>query len=227
MSLENFAPCCCSTVLAPLTDDALRIRLFVVGLQCQKHQFVMEIIENQKVAIQDVADVSRIALRLVAVFDRNVLKIAHGIRPAIAKQSAIVHKRSFQPETPHEIIEHIRHIIIGRNFVCFNNIARKSKQCRAVRNADGGDRFQRDERTVVFRTVIVATLHQRTLRKEVANPKISAHGSGQIAGERPRNHLITKKIRFIFHHDIFLKVFKNQSILHASNRFQCLYRPGR
>ncbi|EGF49179.1 hypothetical protein HMPREF9445_03326 [Bacteroides clarus YIT 12056] len=56
--------------------------------------------------------------------------------------------------------------------------------------ADACHRTKPDERTVVLAAVIIGTLHERALRKDVAHFQISAYGSMQVAKHCTADRLI-------------------------------------
>lgn len=158
----------------------VQFALFTGGKHFEKHHFVFEIVEDDKVLIENVEHIRCIIGGFAAVLHRDVFEIAHGIERGVAIKTAIVGVFTFDVEAAEEIFQSILYAVFVCDGMFFASAVGQTEDGRSVVDADACQRTKADEGTVVFTAVIVRTLHEGALREHVTDFKIGTYGSVKI-----------------------------------------------
>ena len=149
--------------------------------QFNKLQLILEVVENDKIFVEDVFEVGRIVQVLRLVLHVNVLEVANGIESRVAKDAAVALVFAFDVETLKEFVDQFGCVVfVCDGLACLVAIG-KLHHAHAMLHRYAGNGMHADEGTAVLAIMIVGTLHQGALRIGVANPHIHADRCVQIA----------------------------------------------
>ena len=171
------------------------------GDECHR---VVEMVEDDEVAVEDIVDVGCIVLCHRGVLDLDVLEVAHGVEGRVAVEAAEVGTLAFDMEAMDEVVEvfddgQLAGLALagtrGGQLMFLGGAVGQRDDRLTMTDSDGGNRVDADKRPCVFRAVIVRALHQRTLRIDVAQPHVYGYGCIEV-GE----NLICSRLKLkIFH----------------------------
>ena len=151
------------------SQDSADIALTVVADHLQEHHLVAEIVEDDEVAIHDVQEVGGVVLGVTALTDIDALGISHGVERGVAIDTAVFGVFALNLEALEESIDGLLQVCGIRNRTALGSAVGEDGCLHATVYCYAGNRVKTYERTAVLIAMVVAALHQGTLRKEVAD----------------------------------------------------------
>ena len=170
----------------------VELAFLAFALHFEEHHFVAEVVEYNQVLVEDVQHVGGVVGGFAAVLYRDVLEVADSVERGVSVQATVVAVLSLYPEAAQKIVDGIFHPVgVGHGPFFAPAVGQAEYGC-AVVDADACQRAEGDEGAVVFASVIVGTLHEGALRKDVAHLQVSAYRRVQVAEQGAADGLVSK-----------------------------------
>ena len=173
--------------------------------QSDKLHRIIEMIKHDDVLIHNIIDIRRIILCHRGILYRDILEVAYCIKGRESIKSTEILPLSLNMETLDELIESLRNgelTIFSLSFtkswklLFFNTAIRISLDNLSMTHGNASQWMYTNKGTGIFRTMVVATLHQSRLGVNISQSHINSHRRIEVGENRASYCRIIKLSHF-------------------------------
>ena len=161
--------------------EFVQVGVFVRLMQLDQGQLVLEVVEDDQVFVEDVGHVRSVVAFVVALHDRNLLKVSDCIERRVSEESATVGIFSFDVEPSEKFVQGVDRIVLPGQFFVFDGAVGQVARADSGIDLESGQRTQGNVGEGVLSGVEIGALQEGRLRVDVPRLQKDAHRSVQVS----------------------------------------------